>query len=197
MFLIDFDVSDIEKRATSLGASADQLPYVMSLVLNDAVDSARRFIIDETWPTAVRVRNNSFIGRVFNRQAMTRATKYDLQAELRDSLGRANLMLHAMGGVRYARQSNIAIPNSANVQRTQSGVRKNQRPLNLTNSLKKDNKIYQRMRDGKLRLMYVLKPNAQIRKDVPFYEDFEKVTGEAIKVMMPIRVGQAMASRRK
>lgn len=198
MFLVDFDLSALDAYAQRMGASADQVPFALSRALNDAVEAAREHLIKETWPSSgLTIRNQSFIARAFSRQGLVRSTKNNLQAEIRDTLHRGNLQLHAKGGTKIGR-GNLAIP--INATRTTSGaVRADQRPTRLRRSFRKDNKIFAVVGRGKgrsIKLMYVLQPSAQIAKSVPFYEDFARITGDVLRQQIPIRVIEAMATRR-
>jgi hypothetical protein len=215
MFLVDFDLSAADAYAQRMGAAADQVPFALSRALNDAVEAARQHIIKETWPSSgLTVRNQSFIGRAFSREGLVRSTKHDLQAEIRDTLHRGSLMLHAVGGTKIGR-GNLAIPNvkGGSITRTSTGaVRSDQRPTRLRNTFRKGNKIYQRIdgparyvytgankplkRKSGVKLMYVLAPSAKIKPQVPFYEDFARVTSGILEQQIPLRVIEAMATRR-
>ncbi|MGL3107075.1 hypothetical protein [Bradyrhizobium sp. BR 1432] len=74
---IDFDFSQIKQRAMDLGATADQIPYIMATTLNMAADSTRSYLIETTWPSSVTVRNRSFMNAALTTKG-SRATKGDL-----------------------------------------------------------------------------------------------------------------------
>ena len=61
MFKIELDYSELEAAAVRIGASADQVPYALSLALNRAADVTRNLLIKTTWPQHVHQRNASFI----------------------------------------------------------------------------------------------------------------------------------------
>ena len=60
MFKIEFDFADLEAAAVRIGASADQIPYALSLALNRAADVTRNLLIRTTWPQHVQQRNGGF-----------------------------------------------------------------------------------------------------------------------------------------
>ncbi|KYK44737.1 hypothetical protein A1D31_36105 [Bradyrhizobium liaoningense] len=115
---VDFDFSQIKQRAMDLGATADQIPYIMATTLNMAAENTRSYLIETTWPSSVTVRNRSFMDAALTTKG-SRATKGDLTVEIYDKIGRANLFLHAKGGTRRAKGGNLSIPSSVNVQRTE------------------------------------------------------------------------------
>ena len=51
--------------------------------------------------------------------------------------------------------------------------------------------------NGRLKLKYVFAPAAQISKDVPFYEDFERVMRQEIAAAFPGAMKRAMQTRIK
>lgn len=194
MIDIKFNVSDFERRAREIGAAVDQLPYALSLALNDAAFKARDELVTQTWPKSVKVRNRNFIRSALR---VEKATKSNLTAAVFDSLGRAHLEKHAKGGVKQGR-GKLAIPSSA-VMRGASGVRQSQRPLNLKNKVVKGNLIFQRIgrgKNAKLRLMYKLAPSVKIKADVPFVQDFQRVMRREMEEAFPKAMAKAMATRR-
>ncbi|MCP1761970.1 hypothetical protein [Bradyrhizobium japonicum] len=200
---VDFDFSQIEQRALALGATADQMPYIMATTLNMAAENTRSYLIETTWPSSVTVRNRSFMNAALTTKG-SRATKGDLTVEIYDKIGRANLFLHAKGGTRRAKGGNLSIPSSVNVQRTSGGaVRTQQQPKNLRNSFKRGRFIFQRQgkssrkRSGRIKLMYSLRPSVPIRQDVPFYKDFAEVMRQEMTLNLAIAVIRAMSTRRR
>jgi hypothetical protein len=191
---VQFDYAELEKYATALGARADQIPYALSLALNRSADVTRNYLIKATWPGAVQQRNNSFIAASLTTKE-ARASKQSLSVEIYDKLGRGNLKLHALGGTRTAKGTNIAIPVSS-MQKTSHGVPTRMRPRNLANSFKKDGMIYQKTKGGRLRLVYSLKRKANIPKQVPFYEDFGTVMLNELERNIPLAVAKAMSTAR-
>jgi hypothetical protein len=193
MLQIDFDTSAITKAASDLGATIDQIPYVMARTLNDAAEVTRKHLINQTWPQSVTVRNTAFMNASLTTRG-ARATKSDLEVTIYDKLGRANLALHAKGGVRTAKQSAIAIPPTGAVTRGTHGVPTGQRPRNLRGAVRIGDAIFQRQRK-RLKLMYVLRPAAVIRRDVPFYADFGKIMYQEMMRALPRNVSIAMKTR--
>src|SRR5262249_27682944 len=121
MFTVEFDWSQWEQAARSLGASIDQIPFAMSVALNKATDETRTYLIKTTWPSHIKQRNSSFIAASLTTKG-ARATKYDIQSEIYDKLDRGNLLLHATGGTRRPKGGGtMAVPVS-DVPRTSHGV---------------------------------------------------------------------------
>jgi hypothetical protein len=192
MIEMTFDVADFEQRAAELGATVDQLPYIFARSLNDAAETTRSFLIERTWPSSIQSKNKSFIGAALTTKG-ARATRQNLTVEIYDKLGRANLMLHAKGGTRRAKGSNIAIPSSANIKRTGRGaVPTGQRPAALAKSERRGRFIFAR---GKM--MYTLDPAVPIKRDVPFYRDFANSMRQAVLDALPKNVAIAMKTRRR
>ncbi len=202
---INFDAGEFIDKAKALGAAEDQLLYILARTLNDAAEKTRSYLIETTWPSSVKMRNASFIGAALTTRD-ARATKSNLEVAIYDKLGRANLALHAKGGTRTAKGSNIAVPSSTNVTRTARGaVRTDQRPRNLARSFRKGQFIFQVARQkrtkkspegGRLRLMYTLKSRVPIKQDVPFHRDFTDTMRQSILEALPDNVARAMATRR-
>ncbi len=173
MLDLTFNFTDFERKAQEIGGAIDQLPYALSVALNDIAFKARDSLITETWPKSVTVRNRSFIRAALR---VEKATKNNLTVAVADTLGRAHLGMHAKGGMKQAR-GRLAVP-TIRVARGASGVRQSQLPRNLKNIVVKGNLIFQRVgrgKNAKLRLMYKLQPQARIKKEVPFIEDFQRV----------------------
>jgi hypothetical protein len=180
--------------AHSLGAVADQIPFALSKALNDAAFATRDHLIGDVWPSAVKVRNRSFIRAALR---IDLANKGKLEVSIYDALGRGHLALHAKGGVKQAR-GRLALP-SARIRRGASGVIKSQKPINIANSFVKGDVIYQRAGRGRrkrLQLMFTLKSAASIKKDVPFIEAFHsRMTSEVI-ARFPVAMMSAMRTRK-
>ncbi|MES2694179.1 MAG: hypothetical protein V4773_11955 [Verrucomicrobiota bacterium] len=191
---LTFDFSELEKKARRIGASADQVPYALARSLNDAAEVTRSYLISSTWPSSVVVRNQSFLKAALTTKG-ARATKENQSVEIYDRLNRASLDEHAEGGVKTPRGDNLAI-GGRNVRRGARGVVASQRPKVLKNAFRKGDVIYQRVGKNKLKLMYVLKPSAKIKKDVPFHEDFARVMKSEIVKALPKNVAIAMRTAR-
>ncbi|KWV59723.1 hypothetical protein AS156_30550 [Bradyrhizobium macuxiense] len=197
MFTFKIDLAPFEEQVKRMDAAIDQMPFALSRALNDAANDAYEYLIEETWPKAVKVRNASFL-----RWAMRTkfSTKYDLEVEIFDNTPdqRAHLALHAEGGVKLPKGAHLIVPTD-NVSRGASGVRQSQKPANMVGKVVKGNKIYQAIGRGKtkhLKLMYVLVPRTQQPKDVPFHEDFEQIMIESSRRHFKERMIQAMRSRK-
>lgn len=197
MFDIKIDLTPFLVQTYRMNAAIDQMPYALSRAINDAANDAYQYLIEETWPKAVKVRNASFLRWALRTKF---STKYDLRVEVYDNTSdqRAHLALHAEGGIKTPKHTEIAVPTTA-VHRGSGGVFKNQRPHDMPNKVVKGNKIYQSIGRGKnkhLKLMYVLTPRARQPKDVPFHEDFEAIMMESAQKHFKDRMMQAMSTRR-
>lgn len=181
-----------------MGGALDQLPYAISQAMNASLGFAKTYIEEITWPSAVEVRNPRFIKQVWRREF---ATRHKLRAVLYDRLGRVNLKLLAKGGTKRPRTGgSLAIPEAkVRARRGSKGVPKNLRPGNLGRSFRDGDVIYQEIGRGKkrrLRLMYVIKPTANVRAMVPLEIDFANAFIRSLSVAFPMAVRKAMATRR-
>lgn len=210
--MLSLDLSEFERKARTIGGALDQVPFALAGALNDALFKARDHLINQTWPNSVTVRNPSFIRAALQ---VEKATKANLSGAIVDRLGRASLKLHAKGGTKQAR-GRLAIPSTqVKGQRGAKGVPKRLRPAQLPNTFRKGDAIFQRVgwqpkgnklsrrRAGtaapdkrRVQLMYTLKRAAQMRKDVPFIEDFNRVVLAEVRRSFPARMARAMATRR-
>ena len=208
-FDFKIDLSDFEKAAMELGGELDQVRFAAANAMNDAVEHARSILINDTWPDHINERNHSFLNASLTTRG-SRATKKSLSVTLYDKLGHGNLAEHAEGGIRTPRGKSLAVPASKHIVRGQHGVSKGQKPRSLPNTFIKDGVIYQKrgsyVKSGsrkvkgqdnrRLELMYVLKPQTTIKKDVPFYEVFEQVVTDSIGRSFAARLEKAMKTRR-
>jgi len=195
--VIKIDTTEVEKAAVGLGAASDQLPFIMSMALNNAVFAARKELVGNTWPKSITERNKSFISAALR---VRKSTKNDLSVEIYDYLDRAQLLRHAKGGTKLPKGAKLAIP-SRNIKLGSGGVPKSKRPKNLPKdkTFVRGNKIYQVIGKGKtrrLKLLYFLKPQVKVRKDVDFYGDFDRVMSKSIMDNLPQAVMKAMSTRK-
>eukprot|EP01037_Dinobryon_pediforme_P017840 gene17840-18068_t len=167
-------------------AMADTLQFDLSGVVKQmkaigvAVDQmpfAISLSLNRAAKNARQVRNKGFIGAALR---VDNASKRDLTVTITDAKmqGRGNLSLHADGGSKHAK-SVLAIPSVI---------------------VKRGDVIYQRIGKGKsekLKLMYVLKPSAVIKKDVPFRSDFEAAMIGDLRANLPAAMLKAMQSAKR
>lgn len=192
-------MSAFERKAREIDGAIDQVPFALANALTTAAFRTREVLITETWPGAVVVRNRNFMRAALR---IEKATKRNLQVEIYDDLGRANLILHAKGGQRIAHGGHrLAIPPQGSVKRTSHGVRKGQRPRDIIAStpkraLRVTPKGIFVGKNGSLHLKYVFKRAAAMHKDVPFYEDFVRIMRIEIEKAFPITMRNAMRTRR-
>jgi hypothetical protein len=210
--VLSLDLSDFERRARAIGGAIDQVPFALAGALNDALFKARDHLINQTWPHSVTVRNPGFIRAALN---VEKANKANLRGAVFDRLGRGSLKLHAQGGTKQAR-GRLAIPSTlVKGQRTAKGVPRRLRPASAPNTFLKGDAVFQRIGwqpkgagkakrratssptdKRRVQLLFTLKRAAQMRKDVPFIEDFNRVVINEVRRSFPIRMARAMASRR-
>lgn len=196
MIELRFDIREFGALAKQVGGALDQVPFALSLALNQAAEAARGGLIAETWPKAVTVRRSNFLRWALTRE---RATKSNLAVAITDvkAQGRGSLLLHARGGIKQPKAGTLAIPNTAVVRRTGQGVVRSQRPRNLANSFRKGDALFQRdKRRKRLRLMYVLQRSARQPADVPFDRDFAATMAREVRARFPAAMARAMATRR-
>ena len=193
MFDLKFDTREFERAAQRMGAALDQVPYAISVALNESAKVARSHEIDTVWPAHVKVRNKGFMRASL---ATEFANKRKLSVTVFDKLGRASLKKHDKGGTKTGR-GKLAIPDRK-VRRGSKGVVASQRPGALPNSFRKGDTIYQRSgRKGRrLKLMYTLKPAVQIKADVPFSSEFATVMRREMRARFGPAVAKAMRGRR-
>ncbi len=194
MISINFDLSEFERAARNIGAAIDQVPYAISLALNESAKIARSNLITETWPTHVEVRNRNFMRASLSTEF---ASKRRLSVAVFDKLQHANLKMHDSGGTRTSQRGRFAIPNT-NVRRTSKGVSTKLKPANLPNSFRKGDVIYQRVGRGgrQLKLMYVLKRATPVPADVPFTSDFQSTMRREMAARFGPAMMRAMRTRR-
>jgi hypothetical protein len=193
---IEIKGTDFLKEAQAIGATADQLPFIMSLSLNRAVKSTRDYLVKTTWPQSVTVRNPNFISNALH---IEWSDKYNLSVSIYDQLGRASLKAHAEGGIKVPKGRDIAIPNKRNVRLGPHGVPSSEKPHNLRKGFRSADRIYQVVGRGKgrfLKPMYILRPKVNIKKDVPFHEDFREQITQNINDELPGAVIDAMRTAR-
>ena len=174
------------------------------MAMNEAAFNTRRVLVQSTWPSHVHQRNASFISYVLR---VEKATKSQLRVEIYDQRGFDFIKRLETGGTKEARQANLAIP--AGVKIGTRGVIASQKPRALANAFVMDRgrgpALWKRMPakgkgkkriEGKLKLMYVLKPSVQVGAMVPFEEDFTTAMRAELRTSFPSAMARAMKSRR-
>jgi len=189
---LTIDMTEVEELAARMNAAADQIPFALANAMNHAAFVTRQFMIDNTWPQHVEVRNPNFIRAALR---VEQATKQNLTVTIFDALNKSvKLKLHAEGGTKSAR-GRFAIPNPKYVRKDATGVPVSQKPRNLPDSFIRGNVIYQRVARG-LQMMYVLARSIVEPKDVPFYADFQTHMADEIMKAFPDSMERAMKTRR-
>ena len=203
--MLTFDLRDFQRYARRMDGLASQIPFALAGALNASAEVARRELAEQVWPEHVEARNRSFLRAALSTKG-TRATKRNLRVVIYDRLGRGSLLLHDRGGTKKPRGKALAVP-SAELQgrRSGKGVPKGLRPRNLpatgpSGAFVKGDVLYQRVGTGKsrgLKLMYVLKPSAPIRADVPFHAAFATAMRRTMPIQFRLAMRKAMATARK
>jgi hypothetical protein len=195
MIDLQIDLDSFIKRSNEINGQLNQLPFALSVAMNEAAKETRKTIVEDVWPRGVQVRKTNFIRVALQTEF---ASKRNLSVSIYDSLGRGHLALHAKGGVKQGK-GKLAIP-SKRVTRTGSGVLRSQRPSNLSRKVVKGGLIFQavgRGKNSKLQLMYKLVARATIKKDVPMIDVFQIKMAEGLRRAFPVAMARAMAPRRK
>ena len=197
MIDLQFNLSEFEKRARQLDGAIDQVPFALSLALNNAAANARTVLVQDTWPRAVTQRNAGFIGWALRRVF---ATKHHLRIEINDERAnsRGHLKLHAVGGTKTARKR-LAIPPKGTVVRTAKGVRASQKPAAIiANTPKRALRITAGGIfvgiGGRLVLKYLFRQSVQQPADVPFEEAFRDAMLNGVRTSFPAAMKKAMGS---
>lgn len=197
MVAIKIDASDCIRVMRNLQAAEDQMPFALSLALNEATKRTREYLIKVTWPGGVKPRNASFIAASLTMKGSF-ATKKLLSTEIYQHprmRGRVFLQQLARGGTRTGR-GNLAIPLSR-IPRGPRGIPARFKPKNMKDAVRKGNALYMRNAKGKLELVHVLRPAVRIPKRVNFYEDYQRVMGQELYKQLPAAVERAMRTRRR
>ena len=206
--------SNYKKLSRSLDqVGRKQLPFAFAKTLNQTMKAVGKYTVARTYPRAYDVRNRAFFkASMFSNSgqggtAVKLPTKTKLRVSARDRLRRGNLQRHATGGTKRARSGRIAIPSRfTKATRGARGVRKALRPRAVVDSPKgfidRDgprDAIYQRYGRGgsKVRLLYVLKPRARIRKRFRFYEDVQRITRLVSPTLFRKNFSQAIRTARR
>jgi hypothetical protein len=195
MFDIKIDAAPFERLTERMDAAMDQMPFALSRALNDAANEAYNFLIDETWPRSVTVRNSNFIRWALRTKF---STKYDLTVTIYDNTPdhRAHLDLHAEGGTKTGQKGRLVIP-TRNVTKGPRGW--SDKPSTLSRKVVKGNLIFQASGRGerqRLRLMFVMASNVRQPADVPFAADFDTVMTESARRHFVPRMMEAMRTRK-
>jgi hypothetical protein len=198
MPIVTFQTQEFLDLAQRFNAAADQLPYIVAGLLNNAAFEAKRVLSEATWPQHVVQRRSGFPAVAFR---VEKASKQKLTVAVTDVLGVAHLSLHAKGGTKHARGRNIAIPLRSWVRRGPGGVPQRDRPRALIDRTpKRALRITPRGifvgEGGRLNLRYSFRNTVPIKGTVPFLDDFKTVMSNSIRTNFQGKVAQAMGTRR-
>ena len=190
--------SYFEAKARALGAAVEQVPFALSLALNRAATNSRRVLVETTWPSAVEVKNKSFIGRALRTNF---SSKRNLRVEVYNSLGRANLAGHAFGGTKLPKGRALAIAPKGRFHRGAKGIPAGLRPVALAAATPRQALRIRPTgmligKGGKLELQYSFKPMALQPADVNFEEDFIDAMRRDVNASFPAALVRALRSAR-
>jgi len=215
--------SNFIQFAERIGAARRQVPFAVANTLTDIAFMARTEIVEKTYPRSFQVKNKRFAGVVFR---VDKANKRTLTASIYDRIARAGgkgsayLARHESGGTKTSQSStNVAIPGRKVKQfiRGASGQVKNSyRPTTLLGKpnfwkgrLKKTGneaifgrelnvKTGKAMRGvkGEVKVYYILKPQAHIKKSFPYYDAIKKVAHQNLQRSFTKNLAKAMATRK-
>ena len=166
--LLDFELPDYLNRG--------DIQFAAAQAMNEAAFATRLHTVEKAWPSAVTVRNKRFAAAAFN--VTEKANKRSLAVSVADRLGRDAFARQAEGGTRKPVSGrSLAIPL---IKRTAGGaVGKTMRPkailrkkgyfVNHTHTA-----IMRRYKGGKLKLVYVLTPQAQVEPRFDIWDEAER-----------------------
>ena len=196
-FKLSSNYKQLERRLNNV--QRRQLPFAFSKTLNEVAKRIRKRIVERTYPAAFNVRDRRFANATFK---IDFSNKRKLEARVYDRFGRANLKLHAEGGIKRAKRGSIAVPSRyVKDRRTGRGVRRSLRPREVVDSqkgYKTQRAIFQAYgpKASKKRLLYSLVPSARISKRFPFYEDADRIIRKDLSRVFNYQLKQALRSRR-
>ena len=168
----------------ALQGFSKQMPFAMSQALNSTAFDVRKQIVERTYPQSFTVRNKRFASTMFR---VEKATKRKLSSAVFDRLGKDYMVKQAEGGIKTPRGNNVAIPGRVNTRTSTGKIPRAKTPRNLLSNGKAykttlrggQQAIVQPQGRGKtkrLKVMYVLEPQARIPQRFDFYEDANKVS---------------------
>jgi len=195
---VQFDFSEFVIWGDQMGAAADQLPFALSLSLNQSLTKARQVMVNE-WPTKVETRNVSFIGTSLR---MEFSRKDSLVASIFDRLKLPIIQTLATGGRRRPfKAQRLAIPLKSWVNRGPHGVIAKQQPARIAKDTPKralrivGNRMFVG-ESGRLHLRYTFERQAPQPKMLNFYEDFVYVLTNGMRTGFAEAMQRAMRSRK-
>lgn len=193
------NVSTLTKAIDAFGKN--QIPFAAMRTLNEVAKQTRARVIDRTWPGDVTVRNTRFMRAsmmTISRKSNNMATKTNLSVTIGNhppgnKMHRDYLQRLAIGGTKRPRGRTLAIPGRDGHLRTRTsgGVTKADRPrqiLNRKNVFRIDTHkgrdlIVRRATKARypLQILYLMEPDATVRKQFDFYHDANSTARRAMK----------------
>ncbi|MEK9918004.1 MAG: phage tail protein [Pelagibacteraceae bacterium] len=197
------DYKRLERRLNAI--ERKQLPFAFSKTLNKTAEKVKEKIALETFPESFDVRSKGFAKATL---AIERSNKRKLVARVYDRFGRANLMLHAKGGIKKAKSRSLAIPgDKLRKRRRAKGMPDASKPKEI---LKQPRTFVATMKSGKhgifqrrgkkrlpIDLLYSFKRSAVIKKAFRFYEDANKVVHDNLSHIFNRELKAALRSAKR
>lgn len=203
MIEIEYNFDALVKLGEDLGADIQQVPYATSRALNESATKIKEFLANVTWPEHVHKRRPNFPAVALH---IDYSTKYDLQVTIRDTLQRGHLYELTYGGTKIPYGQHLAIPiidggaypfsfNSG------GGIAQKDHPAEIiATTPKRALRITEKgifiggLVRGQLRMVYALKRDANIPKQVPFDQEFERFFCEEFERQFPYQLAMAMVT---
>jgi len=205
MFNINI-TSDIDAAIADVGDFfRSQVPFAVSVALNNSAFDVRNEVVGVTWSKAFTVRNKSIARRLF--VVKKKAKKRDLVATVGQDLDRDFVERQAQGGVKQGHTGGrVAVPTTPDDMRAPTGrIRASQKPRALEKhpkvfSVSKGNRTFVLKRGRKKgddnELLYTIVPSAKIAKRFMFYDDALSKTVRVFPDHFTTAFGKAVATSR-
>ena len=175
---LEDNVAAVRRQLTNI--ERRQIPFALSLALNNTAFATRRFVIEKLYPRAFpHARNRAYPRTTFR---VDRATKSRPEASVFDRLMRGFLEHHIEGRPKRPRGKKLAVPGRK-IKRTNSGKIPNARkPRNLKNAFIADLEgrgpaVWQEFgpkSDRQLRFMYSLEDSTPVSRTFHFHREGER-----------------------
>lgn len=178
-----------------------QIPFALSLALNNTAFATRRYVVEKLYPRAFPgARNKTFARRTFK---VGKSTKYRLHADVHDDLKRGFLDNHIHGRAKRPRGQFLAVRTRKVPRLAAGGISKAKRPANLKKSFVADLRgrgpaVWQRHGRGgrKIKLMYTLRRTTPVDQSFDFYTSGERFVARVFPGELERAVARALRSAR-
>lgn len=203
MIDIEFDFRALVQLGADLGADVQQVPYAASRALNESATKTKEFLANVMWPEHVHRRRSNFPAVALH---IDYSTKYDLQVKIYDRLQRGHLYELTYGGIKVPYGQHLAIPIIDGAYpfsfNSGGGIAQRDHPAELIATTPRramrvipDKGIFiGGLVRGELRMVYAFKREANIPKQVPFDQEFERYFLEEFERQFPYQLAMAMVT---